>query len=177
MATQSSVMARLTQYLSKVQSTELPLPVVQKAKHHILDTLAAMVSGSQLKPGRLAIAYAKQQGGPPEAQVVASRIRVSAVNAALANGMLAHSDETDDSHAYRRHPSRLRHCPCRSGHGRAGEFQRERFPSGSGPGLRCWVPDDQGPGRENGPQGQKSSSLQHQRDHGVLRRPQGVSPG
>ena len=99
MAIQSNVMARLTQYISQVQSTELPLPVVEKAKHHILDTLAAMVSGSQLKPGRLAIAYARQQGGPPEAQVVASRLRVSAVNAALANGMLAHSDETDDSHS------------------------------------------------------------------------------
>ncbi len=99
MATQSNVMARLTQYISQAQSSELPLPVVQKAKHHILDTLAAMVSGSQLKPGRLAIAYAEHQGGPPEAQVVASRLRVSAVNAALANGMLAHSDETDDSHS------------------------------------------------------------------------------
>ncbi len=99
MATQGNVMARLTQYISQVQSTELPVPVVQKAKHHILDTLAAMVSGSQLKPGRLAISYATQLGGPPEAQVVASRIRVSAVNAALANGMLAHSDETDDSHS------------------------------------------------------------------------------
>jgi 2-methylcitrate dehydratase PrpD len=99
MGTYVSVMARLTGYIAQVQSAELPLPVLEKAKHHILDTLAAMVSGSQLKPGRLAIAYAKQQGGPPEAQVVASRIRVSAVNAALANGMLAHSDETDDSHS------------------------------------------------------------------------------
>ena len=99
MATYGNVMARLTQHMAQAQSAELPLPVLQKAKHHILDTLAAMVSGSQLKPGRFAIAYAKQQGGPPEAQVAASRLRVSAVNAALANGMLAHSDETDDSHS------------------------------------------------------------------------------
>ena len=90
-------MARLTRYMAKAQTAALPLPVSQKAKHHILDTLAAMVSGSQLKPGRLAIAHAGQQGGPPEAQVVASRLRVSAVNAALSNGMLAHSDETDDT--------------------------------------------------------------------------------
>lgn len=94
----SSVMDRLTRYMLQARTAELPAPVLQKAKRHILDTLASMVSGSQLKPGRFAIAYAKQQGGPPEAQVVASRLRVSAVNAALANGMLAHSDETDDGH-------------------------------------------------------------------------------
>ena len=39
----------------------------------------------------------RAQGGTPEAQVVGSSIVTSAINAALANGMLAHSDETDDS--------------------------------------------------------------------------------
>jgi 2-methylcitrate dehydratase PrpD len=100
MDSNNSVMVRLTQHMAHANATELPLPVIRKAKHHILDTLAAMVSGSLLKPGRAAIAYAEGQGGPPEAQVVASRLRVSAINAALANGMLAHSDETDDSNTY-----------------------------------------------------------------------------
>ena len=97
MTVNDSVMARLTQYMDQARTAELPLPVLQKAKHHILDTLAAMVSGAKLKPGLFAIAYAEQQGGPAEAQVVASRLRVSAINAAMANGMLGHSDETDDS--------------------------------------------------------------------------------
>ena len=97
MDSKGDVMVRLTQYMAQANSAELPLQIIQRAKHHILDTLAAMVSGSQLKPGRLAVAFAEQQGGPPEAQVVTSRIRISAINAALANGMLAHSDETDDS--------------------------------------------------------------------------------
>src|SRR5205085_7799890 len=74
-------------------------------RHHILDTLAAMVSGTELKPGRLAVGYAETQGSTPEASVVGTRLRASAVNAALANGMLAHADETDDSHApSRTHP-------------------------------------------------------------------------
>src|SRR5262249_56740382 len=50
-----------------------------------------------IKPGIFAIRYIGQQGGNPEAQVVGSGIVTSAINAALANGMLAHSDETDDS--------------------------------------------------------------------------------
>jgi 2-methylcitrate dehydratase PrpD len=58
-----------------------------------------MVSGSRLPPGRMAIAYVEAQGGVPEALVVGSRVMTSAVNAALAGGMLAHADETDDSHA------------------------------------------------------------------------------
>ena len=98
METPASVMTRLQQYVAQIHTVELPAEVIQKAKHHILDTLAAMFSGSQLKPGRFAITYAAQQGGPPEAQVVGSQLRVSAINAALANGMLAHSDETDDNH-------------------------------------------------------------------------------
>jgi 2-methylcitrate dehydratase PrpD len=58
-----------------------------------------MVSGSRLAPGRKAIAYVKTLGGVKEAGVIGSRTVTTAVNAALANGMLAHADETDDSHA------------------------------------------------------------------------------
>jgi 2-methylcitrate dehydratase PrpD len=55
-----------------------------------------MVSGSQLKPGEMAIRYARSQGGVEEATVLATDIMTSAVNAALVNGMFAHADETDD---------------------------------------------------------------------------------
>src|SRR5204863_2276723 len=63
------------------------------------DTIAAMVSGSRLLPGRKAIAFIRTRGGAKEAGVVTTPIVTSAENAALANGMLAHADETDDSHA------------------------------------------------------------------------------
>jgi 2-methylcitrate dehydratase PrpD len=75
------------------------------ARHHVLDTVAAMVSGARLAPGRIAIAYVRRLGGTREASVAGSRVVTSCVNAALANGMLAHADETDDSHApSRNHP-------------------------------------------------------------------------
>jgi 2-methylcitrate dehydratase PrpD len=72
--------------------------VAEKAKCHLLDTLAAMVSGSRLPPGRRALAYVRSQGGRRQATVAGSRIVTTAVNAALAGGMCAHADETDDSH-------------------------------------------------------------------------------
>jgi len=95
----SPLMQQVAGYISRASKKPLPKPVVEKTKHHVLDTLAAMVSGSQLLPGRSAISYIKTQGGTPEACVAGTRIVTSAQNAALANGMLAHSDETDDSHA------------------------------------------------------------------------------
>ena len=97
MATGKSVTPILISYMAGAGATALPAPVLQKTKHHILDTIAAMVSGTTLKPGRLALQYAEEQGGKPEAQVIGSSLITSAVTASLANGMLAHSDETDDS--------------------------------------------------------------------------------
>ena len=97
MSSDHSITPELIHYLAGALDAELPPNVLEKAKHHILDTLAAMVSGSVLKPGVLARQYVAQQGSPEEAQVVGSSMVVSAVNAAIANGMMAHADETDDS--------------------------------------------------------------------------------
>jgi 2-methylcitrate dehydratase PrpD len=67
--------------------------------------VAAMISGSRLHPGRLAIDYVEKLGGAKQSSVVGTRLLTSPVLAALANGMLAHADETDDSHApSRTHP-------------------------------------------------------------------------
>jgi 2-methylcitrate dehydratase PrpD len=52
-----------------------------------------------LRPGKEAIAFARSQGGGKDACVIGSRVVAPAVTAALANGMLAHADETDDSHS------------------------------------------------------------------------------
>src|SRR5579871_2124908 len=95
----SSVMTRLSTYMAEAGTHALPAAVAEKTKHHILDTLAAMVSGSQLGPGRLGIQFARAHAGEKVATVAASNVLCGAMEAALANGMLAHSDETDDSHA------------------------------------------------------------------------------
>src|SRR5690348_2827140 len=87
----------LSSYIAQAPSLALPDAVAEKARQHILDTIAAMVSGSRLPPGKLAIAYAAGLGGRAEASVVGTRIVTSCIHAALANGMLAHADETDDS--------------------------------------------------------------------------------
>src|SRR5882672_832582 len=94
----SDVMTTLSAYMSGAATMKLPDSVVEKTKHMILDTLAAMISGSELAPGRFAIQFARANGGNPVATVAASDVRCGPIEAALANGILAHSDETDDTH-------------------------------------------------------------------------------
>jgi 2-methylcitrate dehydratase PrpD len=101
----SPVMDKLSGYMSEAGERALPDEVVEKAKHHILDTLAAMISGSEIRPGRAAIEFVRAYGGKEVATVVASNIVCGPIEAALANGVLAHADETDDSHGpSRSHP-------------------------------------------------------------------------
>src|SRR5438270_12899389 len=89
----SAVMTRLSGYMSEAREHALPDEVVEKTKHHILDTLAAMVSGSDLPPGRLAIQFARAHSGDKTAAVAGSHVTCGAIEAALVNGMLAHSDD------------------------------------------------------------------------------------
>lgn len=96
---EQSIMSRLSAYIAAAGDRQLPEAVSEKAKHHILDTMAAMVSGSRLKPGELAIQFIRTQGGTPEAQIVGADFLTTAINAAMTNGYMAHADETDDSHA------------------------------------------------------------------------------
>jgi 2-methylcitrate dehydratase PrpD len=95
---QVSITDTLSSYIGGSEASRLPEPVVAKAKIHILDTIGAIVSGSLLKPGRLIIDFVRSQGGQEEATVSAGDFRSSIVLAALANGTMAHADETDDAH-------------------------------------------------------------------------------
>jgi len=101
----SPVMEKLSSYMSAAAGRALPDEIIEKTKHHILDTLAAMISGSELPPGRAAVQFARSYGGKETATVVASNIVCGPIEAALTNGVLAHADETDDSHGpSRSHP-------------------------------------------------------------------------
>jgi 2-methylcitrate dehydratase PrpD len=96
----SPVMAKLSAYMSEAGGRDLPPEVVEKAKHHILDTFAAMISGSDLPPARAAFRYAQDFTVDKTCTIVASKMTAGPPEAALINGMLAHSDETDDSNEF-----------------------------------------------------------------------------
>lgn len=95
----SPVMVKLSDYMSAAAQRPLPEEVVEKTKQHVLDTFAAMVSGADLPPGRFATGFARAHATERTATVAASDVVCGALEAAFANAMLAHADETDDSHA------------------------------------------------------------------------------
>ena len=77
------ITGQLAAHMAQARDMRLAPDVAQEAKHRILDTLAAMVSGSRLPAGEMAIRFARSQGGVAEATVLATDVRTSAVNAAL----------------------------------------------------------------------------------------------
>ena len=98
-------MSELSAYMSAAGTRALPAEAAEHAKHHLLDTLASMISGSQLLPGEAALRYLRAHAGKGGATIAGSAVTAAPVEAALANGVMAHADETDDSHnASRSHP-------------------------------------------------------------------------
>lgn len=89
----------LVEYMLAARSAKLPPEVIQKGKSHLLDSLAAIVSGSTLKPGKLGLEHARALGGKEECSVLSSNLQTTPILAAFANGMSGHADETDDSNS------------------------------------------------------------------------------
>ena len=92
----SDITGQLARYMVAARDQPLPEAVALACKHRILDTLGAMVSGSRMEPGEMALKYVRTLGGTAEATVVGSDFRTTSINAGLANAMCAHADETDD---------------------------------------------------------------------------------
>jgi len=98
-------MQTLSDYMAAAGSRPLPDEATEHAKHHLLDTLASMISGSELLPGQAAQRYIGAHGGKGVATIAGTMLTAAPADAALANGVMAHADETDDSHnASRSHP-------------------------------------------------------------------------
>jgi 2-methylcitrate dehydratase PrpD len=95
-AADAAVTARLARYMVAARDQALPEPVLVECKHRILDTFGAMISGSRMHPGIQAVVYVRGLGGAQQATIVGTDLRTTAINAALANAMCAHADETDD---------------------------------------------------------------------------------
>ena len=101
----SPEMTALCDYMSAAKTRALPPEIAEHAKHHILDTLASMISGSELPPGQAAQRYIRDNASQGTATVAGTALTASPIEAALANGVMAHADETDDSHSpSRSHP-------------------------------------------------------------------------
>ncbi len=83
---------------AKVEYSDLPKDVVEITKKFILDTLATMTAGSSAPGCKSVVDLAKDWGGKEESAILIYGGKVVAENAALANSMMAHARDFDDTH-------------------------------------------------------------------------------
>lgn len=93
----ASVARSLSRFVVGLSLDDVPAPVVATASRLALDTLGNALAAVPEAFGRAVLRAAAQLGGPPESTLIGSAARVSAANAALANGTLAHGLDFDDT--------------------------------------------------------------------------------
>lgn len=104
-------MAALTEQLIDqvlaVTYEALPAAAIDMAKHCVLDGMAVMLAGATepLGLGRIVTQYVKDAGGNPQASVIAGGFKTSMLNAAYANGTMAHALDFDNTWYPLNHPT------------------------------------------------------------------------
>jgi len=83
---------------AKITYDDLPQDVVEITKKFILDTLATMIAGSSAPGCKSVVDLIKDWGGKEESAILIYGGKVVAENAALANSMMAHARDFDDTH-------------------------------------------------------------------------------
>lgn len=102
----TAVTAPLARFVVQTAGGDIPDAAYQVAQRAWLDTLGVALAGRRDEAGRIICDYVRDQGTRPAAQVWGAPVRVSAADAALANGTLAHALDYDDvNQSMRGHPS------------------------------------------------------------------------
>lgn len=96
---------KLAQWIVDTSYEDIPPAAYEQAKKSILDYLGTTILGSTTELGKLIIDYTQEQGGNPQARVIATDIRTSSANAAFANGTLGHAEDFDDLGGIGGHPA------------------------------------------------------------------------
>jgi len=90
-----------------IRYRSIPPEAIEIAKQVVLDGLAVMHAGATEPTGvgRIATAYVREAGGQPQASVVAGGFKTSMLNAAFANGTMAHALDFDNTSYPPNHPT------------------------------------------------------------------------
>lgn len=89
---------KLGEFVERLAFDDVPKKVIEEAKLHILDTLGVALAAYGMDFAQIMLEVSKGLGGPPESTVIGSGERLSAPNAALVNGTMAHGLDYDDMH-------------------------------------------------------------------------------
>ncbi len=90
------VMPRLTAYISGAASHVVPEPVRERARLHVLDTLASIIACHPLEAALLGRTYAVEMGGRGDSPILGSSQTAAPVDAVFASAMTGHAAEIND---------------------------------------------------------------------------------
>ena len=85
----------LADFVANTRYDDLPEQVISEAKRVLLDSLGVSLASQFTERGKIAIAFARQMGGPPEASIIVTGDKVSCSNAAFANGEMMNDLDYD----------------------------------------------------------------------------------
>lgn len=92
-----SISQEVSEFVLSKQFGDLEENVVTKAKQHIMDVLGVMIAAANDPIVNIIENYLEEAGGDSRSTVLGVGVKTSPVNAALANGILAHWLDYDDS--------------------------------------------------------------------------------
>ncbi len=100
------VVKKLAEFVVKTNFEALPPEAVTVAKKALLDTLGVALAGSIEPASKIITGFVKKLGDRPSCGIIAGKARASSLNAALANGVISHVLDYDDTGAGAQgHPS------------------------------------------------------------------------
>jgi 2-methylcitrate dehydratase PrpD len=89
---------KVLRFISDTRFEDLPDNVIHQAKRCLLDTLGALLAGSDTPVVRIMSSFATKYFRGTEATILVSGERVSPVGAALANGYACNALDIDDGY-------------------------------------------------------------------------------
>ena len=97
---------RLAEFVVDTRTQDIPAPVLEGARHALVDTLGCALAGTLEPAAELAALWAQEAGARAQATVWGRNLGTSPAEAAFANGIAGHALDFDDSlPSLRGHPS------------------------------------------------------------------------
>jgi len=90
-----NVLTGLARFSSELRFEHLPANVLRETKRMLLDSVGVALAAHAIDKGRMCTALSQRLGGAPEATILGAPGKVSASNAALANGELINALDYD----------------------------------------------------------------------------------
>ena len=86
----------LARWIAAATYDQIPPAAIEQAKKSILDYIGTATYGTTSQLGKIMLEFTREQGGNPQARVIATNIRTASAQAAFANGTIGHSEDFDD---------------------------------------------------------------------------------